>query len=498
MKLTKEQVINVIMEGVDDPGILKCVFMAGGPGSGKSYTAKELFGVGKEYTNTFSSTGLKVINSDTAFEKGLRDNGIDPKDLARIEKDEPELWDKITRDPGGIRSQAKKLTQKQQSFYEAGRLGMIIDGTGDDFNKIKKKVQHAKSLGYDCYMMFVNTSLEVALERNEKRDRTLPEPLVTQIWKDCQQNLGKFQGLFGGNMTIVDNTVYKPIDSQVQKVVDRFIQRPIYNPIGKEWVKTARALKKARLIKSGKEMNNKPSLKEKLNLFLEENVPTDPEKWSYAKSQAKKKFDVYPSAYANAWASKKYKELGGGWRKGKKSEGVNEAGLKGTENIPANKKLSQLSDTDKLKIVQGTGNLISFKIPSWSKDKKWTVISSGKIVKKKNLNGETIFFLQGKGGIIKASPTYPSVKELLDGVNWDTMELRRESVNEGLFSDIMKGVKKGSSPYSLVVIQNNKVVKQVETNTDRAIPAHFTTLKKEYPNSRIRVEDSTGKIVFEK
>jgi len=177
---------------------------------------------------------------------------------------------------------------------------------------------------------------------------------------------------------------------------------------------------------------------------------------------------------------------------------ITERQLKGLEGINDKTPLTKISDAQKLKIVQGTGNLISFKIPSWSKDKKWTVISSGKIVKKKNLNGETIFFLQGKGGIIKASPTYPSVKELLDGVNWDTMELRRESVNEGLFSDIMKGVKKGSSPYSLVVIQNNKVVKQVETNTDRAIPAHFTTLKKEYPNSRIRVEDSTGKIVFEK
>ena len=54
-----------------------------------------------------------------------------------------------------------------------------------------------------------------------------------------------------------------------------------------------------------------------LNLFLEKNVPTDPEKWSYAKAQAKKKYDVYPSAYANAWAAKKYKELGGGWKKGK-------------------------------------------------------------------------------------------------------------------------------------------------------------------------------------
>ena len=55
---------------------------------------------------------------------------------------------------------------------------------------------------------------------------------------------------------------------------------------------------------------------QKLNLFLEKNVPTDASKWSYYKSQAKKKFDVYPSAYANAWAAKKYKAAGGGWRKG--------------------------------------------------------------------------------------------------------------------------------------------------------------------------------------
>jgi hypothetical protein len=50
-----------------------------------------------------------------------------------------------------------------------------------------------------------------------------------------------------------------------------------------------------------------------------ENAPTNPSLWSRAKAQAKKKFDVYPSAYANAWASKWYKSKGGGWRKkGKK------------------------------------------------------------------------------------------------------------------------------------------------------------------------------------
>ena len=55
-------------------------------------------------------------------------------------------------------------------------------------------------------------------------------------------------------------------------------------------------------------------LEEKVINLTEKNVPTNPSKWSYYKSQAKKKFDVYPSAYANAWAAKQYKAAGGGWR----------------------------------------------------------------------------------------------------------------------------------------------------------------------------------------
>jgi hypothetical protein len=68
----------------------------------------------------------------------------------------------------------------------------------------------------------------------------------------------------------------------------------------------------------------KEIIKEEIkNSLMEKNTPTDPGKWSYYKSQAKKKFDVYPSAYANAWAAKQYKKAGGGWRKGK-SESVEE------------------------------------------------------------------------------------------------------------------------------------------------------------------------------
>ena len=264
----KESVIlQMISEGVDDPGILKCVFMAGGPGSGKSFTAMEIFGIDKKLKSSFSATGLKNVNSDSAFETLLKKNGIDPKDLARIEKEDAELWNKITGSGSkagfgkikvarsslvpkiSLRDRAKQLTQKQKAFYEAGRLGMIIDGTGHRYEKIAKLKKHAESLGYDCYMVFVNTSLKVAQERNKNRERVLPDDLLSKSWQDVQNNLGKFQNLFGSHFRIVDNTVYKPISKEVQKAVNKFVRKPIYNRIGRKWIENAKALKKAGYIR---------------------------------------------------------------------------------------------------------------------------------------------------------------------------------------------------------------------------------------------------------
>jgi len=237
--------VELITEGVDDPGILKCIFLAGGPGSGKSFTAKEIFGVGKSDIASVSAGGLKVLSSDVAFEQALKKNGINPKDLADIEKNDPNFWAYIAGDTGdSIRNRSKEITKKQQAFYEAGRLGMIIDGTGDEVLKIRNKMDKAEKLGYDCYMVFVNTSLEVAIKRNAERSRSLPESLVREIWSKCQENMGKFQGMFGNNFIIVDNTEYHPINQSVQKQVDAFLRKPIQNPIGKKWIMGARQLKK--------------------------------------------------------------------------------------------------------------------------------------------------------------------------------------------------------------------------------------------------------------
>ena len=254
----------LVLEGVDDPGILKCIFMAGGPGSGKSFVAQEIFGIDKNLRTSVASSGLKVVNSDPAFELQLKKHGIDPKDLARIEKEDPKLWDFITKAKDGPREIAKGQVATIKKFYEAGRLGMIVDGTGDNFDKIVKQKKEAEELGYDTYMVFVNTSLEVALIRNSERGRTLPEELVTESWKECQENMGKFQQLFGGSaFLIVDNTEYKkgnytfkhkktgktvaaakPLQPEVRKAVDTFLRKPLYNPIGKKWIQGARLLKK--------------------------------------------------------------------------------------------------------------------------------------------------------------------------------------------------------------------------------------------------------------
>lgn len=226
-----------LQEGVNDPGILKAFFMAGGPGSGKSYVASELFSLPKdEELNSVSyDNGLKLVNSDKAFELLLKKAGIDMAKLMQMKDADEEAWSQAMT----IRDRAKELTKNSKKLYIEGRLGMIIDGTGKNYGKIEKQVKELRDLGYDCYMVFVNTSKEVALDRNNARARKLPNDMVTKMWEEVQQNIGKFQRLFKAKrFEIVDNSEYgnsMPIDL-VSKEIRKFMAQPISNPIGKKWI----------------------------------------------------------------------------------------------------------------------------------------------------------------------------------------------------------------------------------------------------------------------
>ena len=224
-----------IDEGVNDPSIFKAVFLAGGPGSGKSFVATELFDFPKRAQSSVSyATGLKLVNSDNQFEKMLKDAGYDAGKLHQYAQDE-ETWAEIM----GLRNKAKGTTKRMQDNYITGRLGQVIDGTGKDYNRIKGHRQLYQDLGYDTYMIFVNTSLEVALERNQMRERKLEDSMVKDMWQEVQNNLGKFQKIFGvGKMLIVDNSSTDgELLDQIEKQVIRHLNTPVQNPLGKRWLK---------------------------------------------------------------------------------------------------------------------------------------------------------------------------------------------------------------------------------------------------------------------
>jgi len=237
-----------LVEGYKDPGIFKAVFLAGGPGSGKTYIAKGLFGIPDKVN--VSQTGMKMVNSDKELKYLLNKFGFGT-DLDSLPD---EVFQNLTGDgpqASGLRKFAKDLTAERRRLYQNGRLGMIIDGTGDDFRKISMEKAELEKIGYQTYMIFVNTTLEVALERNENRDRVLPESIVSASHKEVNRNIGAFQGLFGsGNFMIVDNNEYKTeaqatkrFKMLVKQGLSKFVKSPITSKKALSWISKQKILR---------------------------------------------------------------------------------------------------------------------------------------------------------------------------------------------------------------------------------------------------------------
>ena len=222
MKTFKE-----LQEGVYDPNIFKAFFLAGGPGSGKSYVVAK----------TTAMFGMRIVNSDDVFESLIKKAGMN-MDMRNYSGKELERRDEI-------RGRAKEITKLRQANYVEGRLGLIIDGTGKDYEKIEKQMRGLQQLGYDSHMIFVNTSLDVALERNEKRPRKLPESLVVQSWNNVQKNIGKFSQLFKNKFIIVDNNkADEDVITGVFKRVRSLANKKVTNGIAKAWIAKELEMKK--------------------------------------------------------------------------------------------------------------------------------------------------------------------------------------------------------------------------------------------------------------
>jgi nicotinamide mononucleotide adenylyltransferase len=221
----------LLSEGIHDKGIFKAVFLAGGPGSGKDYVL----------SNTLDGHGLVEINSDKALEFLMDKRGLD-KTMPAAEK--------ASRDQ--IRGRAKDITELKQRLALKGRNGLIVNGTGDDVEKISRIKKKLEEIGYETSMLMVNTSDEVSaarnIERGQRGGRTVPETIRKEKWDAAQNGRTEYAKMFGANYMEFDNSEdlrnadpdtvksKKMEMMELFKNVQDFIAKPPKNPAAEEWV----------------------------------------------------------------------------------------------------------------------------------------------------------------------------------------------------------------------------------------------------------------------
>jgi len=221
----------LLIEGVHDKSIFKAVFLAGGPGSGKDYVLD----------NTLSGHGLTEINSDKALEFLMDKEGLD-KTMPSSEQEKRDL----------VRGRAKSMTELRQRLALLGRNGLIINGTGDDHEKIGRIKDRLEEIGYDTSMVMVNTDDEISKQRNIERGtrggRTVPEEVRKQKWDAVQASRPELAKMFGDKYMEFDNSedlrqaspevVKAKKDEMLQlfKNVQQFVTEPPQSEAASLWV----------------------------------------------------------------------------------------------------------------------------------------------------------------------------------------------------------------------------------------------------------------------
>jgi hypothetical protein len=221
----------LLVEGVHDKAIFKAVFLAGGPGSGKDYVLD----------NTLAGHGLTEINSDKALEFLMDKNDLD-KTMPASEAEKRDI----------VRGKAKSMTELRQKLALLGRNGLIINGTGDDAEKIRKIKDRLEEIGYDTSMLMVNTADEVSKQRNIERGqrggRTVPEEIRKEKWDSVQASRPELAKMFGDKYMEIDNSedlrqaspeVVKAKKDEMMnlyKTIKDFVTSPPSNPAAEMWV----------------------------------------------------------------------------------------------------------------------------------------------------------------------------------------------------------------------------------------------------------------------
>lgn len=216
----RELVENAIIdEGVHDPAIFKVVFVIGGPGSGKSKVTQLL---------ALKSLGFVSVNSDEAFSHLLKKSGLSLKMPPEEEEQR-----------SAVRARAKEITSNKMSLALNGRLGIVIDGTGEDHRKIESIYTNLTDIGYESFLVVVYANLDTAKRRNAKRERSVPEHIVEKKWYGVQQNLDNFLTMFENNVIIDNNGTIKDLIPQTEhayKMLTKWASIPPTTSEAKKWI----------------------------------------------------------------------------------------------------------------------------------------------------------------------------------------------------------------------------------------------------------------------
>ena len=217
-----------LTEGVYDKHIFKAFFLAGGPGSGKGWVSER----------TLKGSGMKVIDTDIGFQNYAKQAGLDLKKMQSFTPAQTKLKD-------ALRARSKSGTKTQLQFAIEGRLGLILDSTARDIPRIESEASALGALGYDTYMVFVNTTLETALKRNQLRPRSVPDAIVIQSHKQIQANRQKLKNIFGSNYIEVDNDFdLAHINSEVYKKINKLKKKDPSKKAAKDWIAIEREMKR--------------------------------------------------------------------------------------------------------------------------------------------------------------------------------------------------------------------------------------------------------------
>jgi predicted kinase len=183
----------------------KVIFMAGGPGSGKSNVINQL---------GLKEQGFKVVNQDISLEWLMKNHGM-PTDMREFTPEQASEFGKLS-------AEARGIALKKRIKYQGEGDGVIIDGTGASLNVMKKNIQDFKDKGYDVQMIFVETSQETALSRNKARkERSLRTGIVIKTHDSVQANKEAYKELFGERFAEVNTDNLKQGDVMPADVVNK-------------------------------------------------------------------------------------------------------------------------------------------------------------------------------------------------------------------------------------------------------------------------------------